>query len=401
MRRRVGTFDHSTRMKRYRSTCSRCSTCRRNIVVGVCAMFVILTINRPVLGMSQSSPSSATAKPVAPSTDHHLDFFGSLACGAISRSLAKVLLHPANTAKTIAQTRGKGQNRVIAEAALEGLYIDQSGKKVVTAPTSLNPMSGSGLKVLFRGAGAQFILSSFLGAANFAVLEQTRKVLDSERFQSMFVPNALRTWRDNHSCRDNAVAGATKDFAASIIATSLCSVLSIPHAVIMDNIMAGTPGFRNLAQATQTLSRGGMKSYYKGGWAHVFGKVPAYAISWSCFQHLKRSHFHYFYREASNRENAIMGGVASGVSVCILMPYENVKTRLVTGCLPDGMGITSGFAHIFRQEGPRALYSGTKPRLVSVVPMLAIQMTLYEACKRAYIHRSLEPDNALGGEGEY
>ena len=88
-----------------------------------------------------------------------------------------------------------------------------------------------------------------------------------------------------------------------------------------------------------------------------------------------------------------MGGVASGVSVCILMPYETVKTRLVTGCLPDGMGITGGFAHIIRQEGPRALYSGLKPRLVSVVPMLAIQMTLYEACKRAHIHRSLEPDH--------
>ena len=289
---------------------------------------------------------------------------------------------------------------MIAEAALEGLYVAQSGNrvltvpplggcKVATAPQSLSPMTGSGLRILFRGAGAQFILSSFLGAANFAVLEQTRKVMDSERFRSIFKTSQTQSSEQ----RENAVAGATKDFAASAVATSLCSVLSIPHAVIMDNIMAGTPGFKNLPQAIQTLSRGGMKSYYKGGWAHVFGKVPAYAISWSCFQHLKRSHFHYVHRDASNRENAFMGGVASGVSVCILMPYETVKTRLVTGCLPDGMGITGGFAHIIRQEGPRALYSGLKPRLVSVVPMLAIQMTLYEACKRAYIHRSLEPDH--------
>lgn len=297
---------------------------------------------------------------------------------------------------------------MIAEAALEGLYVVQSGgrvlsvppsggRKVVTAPQSLYPMTGSGLKILFRGAGAQFILSSFLGAANFAVLEQTRKVMDSERFRSIFVSKTLQTQSSDQ--RENAVASATKDFAASTVATSLCSVLSIPHALIMDNIMAGTPGFKNLFQAIQTLSRGGMKSYYKGGWAHVFGKVPAYAISWSCFQHLKRSHFHYVHRDASNKENAFMGGIASGVSVCILMPYETVKTRrVVTGCLPDGMGITGGFAHIIRREGPRALYSGIKPRLVSVVPMLAIQMTLYEACKRAYIHRSLESDH-VGEEG--
>ena len=153
-------------------------------------------------------------------------------------------------------------------------------------------------------------------------------------------------------------------------------------------------------QAIQTLSRGGIKSYYKGGWAHVFGKVPAYAISWSCFQHLKRSHFLYVHRDASNKENAFMGGVASGVSVCILMPCESAKTRLITGCLPKGLGITGGFAHIFRQEGTKALHSGIKPRLVSVVPMIAIQMTLYEACKRTYIHRSLESDHehAHGGE---
>ena len=197
------------------------SRCRNNRWIRhIFLLYSLLTISLPVRGFGQSSTVSATTKSAAPSNERCLDFYGSLICGAISRSLAKVLLHPANTAKTLAQTKGRGQNRVIAEAALEGLYVAQSGsrvltvppsggRKVVTAPQSLSPTTGSGLKILFRGAGAQFILSSFLGAANFAVLEQTRKAMDSERFRSIFAKTSQTQSSDQ---RENAVAGATKRF---------------------------------------------------------------------------------------------------------------------------------------------------------------------------------------------
>lgn len=163
--------------------------------------------------------------------------------------------------------------------------------------------------------------------------------------------------------------------------------------------MAGTPGFTNLPNALRTLSEGGIRSYYHGGWAHIGGKVPAYAISWSCFQQLKRTHQNILHRDATNKENMLMGSIASSVSVCIMIPYETVKTRLVTQVSGSATvpyhGISDGLKRIVQDEGPTALFSGLKPRLVSVVPMLAIQMAMYEFCKKEYLRNQGARNNRL------
>lgn len=182
-----------------------------------------------------------------------LDFYGSMLCGAISRSVAKTLLHPANTAKTIAQTQGQQQvgkstsilsnigAKRVAEAALEGTYAGVGAGKTTSRASTLvrsthlstrkQPHSTVPIRTLFRGAGAQFLLSSFLGATNFAILEQTRKLMDSV-FVQRYLP---KKWGKGHG-----VIGAGKDFIASCVSTTACSVLSIPHMVIMDNVSTST-----------------------------------------------------------------------------------------------------------------------------------------------------------------
>jgi len=75
-------------------------------------------------------------------------------CGAISRSTAQTIMHPANTMKTILQSPSSPNK-----------------------PTFLQLLRPSQFKMLTRGAGAQWLLSVPHGACNFAVLELTRRMM--------------------------------------------------------------------------------------------------------------------------------------------------------------------------------------------------------------------------------
>lgn len=99
-------------------------------------------------------------------------------------------------------------------------------------------------------------------------------------------------------------------------------------------------------------------------------------------------------RPAKNYENTIMGCVASAATVCIMIPMDTIKTRLVT---QTSAAVTSGTAYkgivdcavrVFREEGMRTFYRGLAPRLISVVPMIGIQFATYEYMKKLMLQRS-------------
>ena len=77
-----------------------------------------------------------------------------------------------------------------------------------------------------------------------------------------------------------------------------------------------------------------------------------------------------------------MGCVASAATVCIMMPMDTVKTRLVTQMnyphLVPYKGISDCFQRVLKEEGIGAFYRGLTPRLLSVVPMIGIQFGVYE-----------------------
>ena len=248
-------------------------------------------------------------------------------------------MHPANTMKTLLQ-RG-------------------------TASGLLTP---SGFPRLFRGAGANFLLSIPHGAINFAVLELIRSRLST-----------MLDW------------GAGVDFASSCIATVTCSVVSTPQMMICDNIMAGN--YPNLIRATAGLARQrGIAGFYTGWWPGLVGKIPSYALTWTFFQQLKRIRNRMRPdRDPTDLENSAMGSMASALSVCLMIPVDTIKTRLVTqGPNRVYNGIIDCAIKTFRNEGMRAFYRGLPPRLISVVPMIGIQFGVYEFMKKVMLKRKVK-----------
>lgn len=301
----------------------------------------------------KQTKEAAKGLPPASAYNRPLLFWENMICGAISRSVAQTIMHPANTMKTILQSR--------SQASSERLTLLQLARP-------------QNLKLLTRGAGAQLILSVPHGAVNFAVLEFVRRQM-SAVFEDKFGD-------------DRNKIGPGLDFVSSAISTICCSVVSTPQMMITDNIMAGTyPNLRKAA--TGLVAKNGIKGLYTGWWPGLAGKIPSYGLTWVFFQQLKQLQLTTMKRDPKDIENSIMGCMASATTVCIMIPMDTIKTRLVTQAnypnLIPYKGIVDCAKRITAEEGMIAFYRGLAPRLVSVVPMIGIQFGVYEFMKKAVL----------------
>jgi len=243
---------------------------------------------------------------------------------------------------------------------------------------------GKNIKMLTRGAGAQFIMSIPHGAINFAVLDLVRNRMSNFAMKS--------TWA-SEKAENSQAFGPALDFLSSAIATICCSVISTPQMMVVDNIMAGT--YSNFPNALIGLSKDkGILGFYGGWWPGLVGKIPSYALTWTLFQQLKTSQLRMMDRPPKDIENSFMGCVASATAVCIMIPMDTIKTRLVTQMnYPDLVpykGIIDCAKRIAQEEGMKTFYRGLVPRLISVVPMIGIQFGVYEFMKRSMISESEE-----------
>ena len=185
----------------------------------------------PTTGVDRGG--DATARPLV--------FWENMVCGAVSRSIAQTIMHPANTMKTILQSYRGPDNR----------------------PTIFSLLQPSSFRRLTYGAGTNFLLSVPNGAVNFATLEFVRSRM-GRLVES--VP-ALR--------QRAASIGPALDFTSSAISTVCCSVVATPQFMITDNIMAGN--YPNLPAAVRGLAqKAGLRGFYLGWWPGIVGKIPSY-----------------------------------------------------------------------------------------------------------------------------
>lgn len=306
---------------------------------------------------SASSPSFSfpSFRPSLPAlhVNKTLTFWGNMLAGAVSRSCAQTAMHPANVVKTLLQTKGSAE---------------------------LNNLN---FRILTRGAGAQFALSLPHGALAFAVLEATKTTL------SGWFPVGF--------------AGPAFDFVSSAVSTTLCSVISTPQMVLTDRIMAGY--YPNLVNGVSTvLRKDGVRGLYAGWFAALAQKIPSYGLTWVFFQQLKLARTRWLDHEATNAENFGMGAFAAAATVCVMIPLDTVKTRIVTQAANPMAGVhykgvIDCFTRVLREEGLKTFYAPLAPRLVSVVPMIGIQFGVYEFMKRTIAGMPEKPRREGAGEG--
>ena len=288
--------------------------------------------------LRQPAPIRRVALPVAAAntSDSSLTFFETMAAGAVSRTVAQTIMHPANTYKTVLQLRGR------------------------------NPEAKFTLERLLRGADAQFLMSLPHGAFYFWVTELVKAKVES------LVPDRLQF---------------LADFYSSTISTVVCSVVSTPQMVLTDRLMAGI--YTSFPSAVRSIIvKDGVRGFYAGWWPALAQKIPSYGLTWMFFQQLKRYYEKMAGEKPSSRTSFGLGAVASAAAVAVMIPMDTIKTRLViqdASTVNPYMGVVDCFQRILREEGVGPLYRSLAPRLLSVVPMIAIQYGIYEFMKGRFL----------------
>ena len=285
-----------------------------------------------------SAPMRRLSLPVATSnaSDSSLTFFETMAAGAVSRTVAQTVMHPANTYKTVLQMRGR------------------------------DPTAKFTLERLLRGADAQFVMSLPHGAFYFWVTELVKARVES------LVPSRLQF---------------LADFFSSTISTVVCSIVSTPQMVLTDRLMAGVyPSFPSAVRCI--IAKDGFRGFYAGWWPALAQKIPSYGLTWMFFQQLKRYYEHMTGEKPSSRISFGLGAAASAAAVSVMIPMDTIKTRLVIqdcSAMNPYKGVVDCFQRILREEGVGPLYRSLTPRLLSVVPMIAIQYGIYEFMKGRFL----------------
>lgn len=257
----------------------------------------------------QNHRGGAAAAVEAVTMTRPLAFWESMICGAISRSVAQTTMHPANTMKTILQNGSGFRN------SLELLRPQQWSR-------------------LWVGAGANFLLSVPHGAVNFAVLEMVRKQLGTLVKRTPYLAEREQRW------------GAGLDFLSSSISTVACSVVSTPQMMITDNIMVGN--YPNLLAAIRGLaSAKGISGFYAGWWPGLVGKIPSYALTWTLYQQTKKIRDRISDHAATDFENSAMGCIASGTTVCLMIPLVCHRLCLMIVLRSAALCLLSSVSMIF------------------------------------------------------
>jgi len=149
----------------------------------------------------------------------------------------------------------------------------------------------------------------------------------------------------------------------------------------------------------ETFKANGVLGFYKGAAATVSRDVPWNALSFLFHGAAKGKFAAIKGRAPNDRENLALASAAGMIAAVIMTPVDVVKTRIMTQRLGEAAsakasgGIVGAIRSIAREEGVRALFKGTVPRVMYLAPLAGITLSVYEAVSQ-YMLRSRNAKSA-------
>jgi len=247
--------------------------------------------------LSPNSQNSLTTSTGA--TD--LTIFGIMLCGAISRTVAALAVHPLHALKVNLQLQGQ-----------QGSSTNSPALSSVT-PSLVKPKVLSLLSrtTLTRGLAAQLLFTLPHGALSFGVTEITKK------------------WLQNMTSTSKTLQGRrgldpALDLLSASLASIVCSVISIPQMLLTDRIMVGL--YPSLRYGLLDILRiQGVMGLYQGWVPAMLLKLPSSALTWMFFQQLRKL----YPMETSGQAKLALASLSAAASCALMNPVDTIKTRLI------------------------------------------------------------------------
>ena len=180
--------------------------------------------------------------------------------------------------------------------------------------------------------------------------------------------------------------------AAAAVGNTGASWLRVPYELVKQRLQAGMYEGSAYRAVASIYADAGVFGFFRGVRSQIVRDVP-YAMATLLAYEAARG----YRKDARTRtgvarglseaaaaalppplwEDMLVGGLAGGFGALVTNPMDVVKTRVMTSTTSRGFVQTATL--LLKEEGPRAFFKGTTPRLVHKVPANAVFFTMYEA----------------------
>ncbi|CAG8442925.1 9279_t:CDS:2 [Ambispora leptoticha] len=198
----------------------------------------------------------------------------------------------------------------------------------------------------------------------------------------------------------------TQTVAPSLKLSATKTLQKQQHGGVIDNKNVAAPvarqstsGLSNVTNAIKELYRqGGILNFFRGNGLNVAKIAPENSIKFYSYEQSKAI---ISYSTGQSVESIGMsgrflaGGIAGLLSQFSIYPLEALKTRVMSSA---GVSSSTGSRNVgnnslllrtakemWQIQGPRTFYRGLTPALIGVFPYSAIDMSVYENLKMAYM----------------
>ena len=306
-----------------------------------CLLLALLVA--PSLGAASSASVRIVAKavkqeevlkPVAP-----LSVFQTLACGGSARAISQAITYPMDALRTISQTR-KGAKK----------------------------LSDLGAGVLFSGAVQTSLFAFPLGAVQFTVFGNMKKVITN------VVGSAT-----------GGVKGTAVAIASSACASLASCAVGVPQEILKQRLVTNI--YPNFQTAVSTIFKTeGFKGFYVGWVPTVARNLPYVVITFTTFNHWKTQELKKTGSTSLDTKTSLKFGMGASLIGCLAtQPLDVVKTRMMTQAatnLPPYTSALNCVQDIVKTEGLSAFLAGLPPRAAYISPLWGAQFLLNEKFNR-------------------
>ncbi|CAG8765070.1 9410_t:CDS:2, partial [Funneliformis caledonium] len=159
-----------------------------------------------------------------------------------------------------------------------------------------------------------------------------------------------------------------------------------------------TSAHKNILNAIKNLySSGGLINFFRGNGLNVAKIAPESAIKFFAYEQSKVAVANLMGTKDINSIGMsgrfLSGGLGGVISQFAIYPLETIKTRLMSSSgvssksSSDGNILLKTASEMWKTQGVRSFYKGLIPSLIGVFPYAAVDMSVYEGLKLAYIKR--------------
>ena len=176
---------------------------------------------------------------------------------------------------------------------------------------------------------------------------------------------------------DTAIQGIASGFG-----TFLGTGVRIPNEVLKQRLQTGQHA--HVLEAARVVIRGGgVAALFAGTTATLAREVPFYVLGMVAYERLKAVARGISGKELTPWQTIFVGALSGAIAAVATTPADVLKTRIMTGRAPAGLGALGLAKRMVADEGIASLYKGAMPRALWIAPLGAMNFAGYELAKKA------------------